>query len=422
MYLMLSQSLLRALCPSSRKCGPGATLLAMSMLVFCSPSLLAQTTVNVATTSQLMQAVSSANSAGGNRMILLANGTYQLTDTLYINAPSITLRSASGDPADVVIQGDAMSANAKVGNVIRVAARNFSLRGITLQNSRWHLIQVSGEDNSDGVRVSDCVLRNAYEQIFKVTINEANPTVTADDGIVENCLFEYTAGIGPQYYIGGIDAHGAKNWIVRGNVFRNIISPSGAVAEFAVHFWNGAANNIVERNVIVNCDRGIGFGLGSRGASGGVIRNNMIYHSTGNGQFADVGIALESSPGTSVLNNTVLLLHAHPNAIEYRFGATTNVVIRNNLTNKPITSRDGASGSVSSNVTNAQASWFVNPSTGDLHLASTVASVVDQGLVTTGLTDDFDGDPRPVGAGIDIGADEYVAGKSPMPPTNLTIL
>jgi hypothetical protein len=49
----------------------------------------------------------------------------------------------------------------------------------------------------------------------------------------------------------------------------------------------------------------------------------------------------------------------------------------------------------------------VNIPAGDLHLDYAVPAVVDQGIAIAGLTHDFDGDPRPHGAGYDIGCDEY---------------
>jgi len=244
---------------------------------------------------------------------------------------------------------------------------------------------------------------------MKVTLDPGNPNVTADNGLVENCLFEYTAGIGPQYYIGGIDAHGAKNWVVRKNTFRSIISPSNSVAEFAVHFWNGSANNLVEKNLIINCDRGVGFGMDGRGNTGGIIRNNMIYHKSNAGEFDDAAIALMESPNSQVYNNTIYLENDFPWAIEDRFSLTRNVLIVNNITNKPITRRDAGSGTVTNNVTNAVENWFVEPVTGDLHLALAISAVVDSGQTVSGLSDDFDGQSRPQGSGIDIGADEYSA-------------
>jgi hypothetical protein len=381
-------------------------------------------TINVSTVAELHQAVSTANSAGGNRLISIADGTYTLQDTLYINAPNVTLAGRSGDRTKVIIQGDAMSSNARVGNLIRAAASGFELRNITLQKSKYHLIQVVGENNADAPVIRDCIMRDAYQQMLKVTLDPANPSVTSDKGLVENCVFEYSAGIGPQYYIGGIDAHGAKDWVVRGNTFRNIASPSGSVAEFAIHFWNGSRNNIVERNLIVNSDRGIGFGMDGRGNTGGIIRNNMIYHANNGHAYADTGIALIESPGTSVYNNTIYFENSFPWSIEYRFSSTTGVMIANNLSNRPIQARDGASGTISKNVTNASGSWFVNRSSGDLHLASSVANVVDAGQTISGLTNDFDGQSRPQGSGIDIGADEFGSTQTqttPMPPTNVRV-
>jgi hypothetical protein len=377
-------------------------------------------TVPVSTVSQLVNAVATANSSGGNTTIVLQDGTYTLSDTLYINSPNVTVASASRIRENVIIQGDSMSSSAKVGNLIRVAASNFQIRDITLQKSGWHLIQIAGETNADSPIFRNCVFRDSYEQMLKGSVDLANTSIASDNGVVENCLFEYTAGIGPQYYIGGIDVLGGVNWLVRNNTFRNIISPSSSAAQFAVHFWTSSANNIIEKNLIINCDRGIGFGMDARPNTGGTIRNNMIYHSANKGQYADVGIAVTESPGSQVYNNTIFMENNYPWAIEYRFPSTANVLIVNNLTNKPIMSRDGATGTATRNVTAATATWFSNPVSGDLHLVSAPASVADAAQPVLGLTDDFDGQSRPQGNGFDIGADEIlVTSSAPKPPSNL---
>ena len=376
-------------------------------------------TVSVSTVSELRAAVDDANSSGGGVTILVEDGTYTLNTGLFIRAPDVTIAGKSGDREQVIIEGDAMSADASVGNVITVGASGFTLESVTLQKSRNHLVQIRGENNADSPTIRNCIFRDSYEQMLKVSVDTSNTSVASDNGLVENCLFEYTAGIGPQYYIGGIDAHSSSNWTVRDNVFRNIISPSNAVAEYAIHFWNDSAENLVERNLIINCDRGIGFGLSSRGNSGGVIRNNMIYHAAGHGAFADVGIAIHNSPGTAVYNNTIFQEHGYPNAIEYRFSGTSGALITNNLVNADIRALDGASGTESNNVTDADLLWFVDARGGDLHLRDDFAGVVDQGGEIEGLTEDFDGDTRPQGAGVDIGADEHAVGVRPNPPENL---
>ena len=382
-------------------------------------------TINVGTVAELENAIAYANNSGGNKTILLEDGTYTLKDTLYLNASNVTVGSQSGNRTKVIIQGDAMSSSARVGNIFRVAGSHFQIRDVTLQKCGWHTIQIVGEQNADFPVIRNCVLRDSYEQLLKVSVDLGNTNIAADNGIVENCLFEYSAGIGPQYYIGGVDAHAAKNWVVRNNAFRNIISPGGSVAEFAVHFWSNSANNIVEKNLIVNCDRGVGFGLDGRPNSGGIIRNNMIYHAANKGQYADTGIALTESPDTAIYNNTIFMQNDFPWAIEYRFPSTRNVIIANNLTNKTIMARDGATGTVTNNVTNASSSWFVDVLNGDLHLASRISAVVDKGQAISGLSDDFDNQSRPEGAGVDIGADEFVDNVdnvAPQPPKNLRII
>lgn len=383
----------------------------MLCLVMCMTSLavsnLSQAVV-VHDSDELAQAIAEANQ-GGDKTILLEDGLYRLDDMLWVQADGVHVGSVSGNREAVVVEGEGM--NGPVTHIFNVAGNQFCVEDMTLRRVSQHAIQFQPE--ADSPSMQNLHVLDTGEQMIKIAYYPGNPSVGCDGGILEESLLEYSAGIGPQWYIGGIDAHNAKDWIVRDNTFVAIRSPSQDIAEHAIHFWSDSENTLVERNLIINCDRGIGFGLGDRGHHGGIIRNNMIYHDSEEG-YADLGISLESAPGAQVYNNTVYFEHSYPHAIEFRFPATTDVLIVNNLTNRAIVSRDGASGSLSHNVTNATADWLVDPSTGDLHLSGEIPTVVDQGQSIIGLTDDFDKDSRPQGSGIDIGADE-LCGVSSVP-------
>ncbi len=364
-----------------------------------------QDQVEVGTAGELANAVAAAN-AGGPRTILLGDGTYTLDQPLLVETAGVTVRGLSGNRDTVILEGAGMTG--AVSHIFAVIGDNFTAADMTLRRVANHAVQIHGELDADSPVLRNLHISDTGEQMVKVSY-EPGSSVGSDGGLVADCLFDYSAGIGPQYYIGGIDAHNAQDWTVRGNTFVDIRSPGLDIAEHAIHFWSASQNTVVEGNRIVNCDRGIGFGLGDRGHQGGIIRNNMIYHDSSEG-FADVAIGLETASDALLANNTVIMENSYPNAIEYRFAETTGVTIVNNLTNRAIVARDEASATLSSNLDNAQISWFVDPSSGDLHLASAVAAVVDQGQTLDAVSDDFDGDPRPLGAGFDIGADEYWPG------------
>ena len=77
------------------------------------------------------------------------------------------------------------------------------------------------------------------------------------------------------------------------NRFLDIASPSKYIAEHAIHIWNNSRDNSVESNLIIDSDRGIGFGMllnpESKGISNyaGTIKNNFIFHSQNKDPFAE---------------------------------------------------------------------------------------------------------------------------------------
>ena len=370
----------------------------------------------VSTVTELKNAVNSANAAGIPATILLADGEYVLDVlSLQLKCEGLIIRSSSGNRDNVIIRGPDEGTNAALLHVFYVPTNDVTIADMTFGYCRWHGVQVLGHSPYDvsGLRVHNCRIVNCNEQFIKGTSADGDP-VGATDGIVENCLFEFIGGEAYQYYTGGIDVHKGVNWVVRDNLFRNIRNNGAGMAEHAVHFWkrctNFPQNVVVERNWIINCDRGIGFGLGSYdgGHNGGssAIRNNMVYND-GTGVNTDVCIGLEHARDVLVDNNTVYNA-TYLTPIEYRFATSSNIVFRNNLANRAIKNRDSAPPALTSNnVENAQGAWFRDLTQGDLRIIRGVGSVIDQGCTVPGFTDDVDGETRPKLGGWDVGADEY---------------
>jgi hypothetical protein len=185
--------------------------------------------------------------------------------------------------------------------------------------------------------------------------------------------------------------------------------------------WSGSSNTVCDGNVFLECERAIAYGLGPQAGfphshSGGVVSNNFIYREAS--QQVDASISVWDSPDTRVLHNTVIQNGTYPNAIEYRFASTTGVLIANNLTDGAIQQRDGASATVSSNLTNANASLFVDAASADLHLAASASAAIDQGQDLADCPADWDDEARPDGPARDIGADEWT-GFRDVPPGHL---
>jgi hypothetical protein len=360
------------------------------------PSDEGKDTIWVSNVSELMATEKSTK--GGNKVVLIKDGTYNVTDRLYLTGNDLIFRSESGDRNKVLLIGEGM--NGDIGWIFSVLGKNFATKDISIGKVRYHGIQVHGEANADNVYIQNVRFFDIRQQMIKGSFDENTPQQYADSGIVEGCLFEYTRGHSYDYYCGGIDIHHGINWRVSNNTFRNIQTNDNSLTEGAIHFWNNSEGTLVENNIIYNCDRGIMFGMDNSPHKDGLIRNNMIVVTK------DVGIYLCYAPGAKVYYNTVYNNSDYQNSIECRFEYTKGCELYNNLCNNAITLRNEASADITNNVNNASQDWFINVQNGDLHLKSAIEEVADKALDLEEVIKDIDGETRNKGTS-DIGADEF---------------
>lgn len=381
--------------------------------------------VNVYSAVGLVQAV---NTAQAGDVILLADGTYNLSGkVLWMDVPNLTLRSASGNREAVILDG-----NYQTTEMITITKSNVIIADLTIKRAYTHPIHVVTEDGDTlNTKLYNLHIIDPGEQAIK--INPGTSGGYPDSGEIACSLIELTDAGRPHIrnncYTGGVDGHQARDWVVRDNTISGFWCESG-LSEHAVHFWRGSRDTVVERNTLLDNARGIGFGLSTSGDSrtypddvcpgtsgyvdhfGGLARNNFIAANDGdlfNSQSGfDCGVCLWNACRADVLHNTVFT--ANPaktfSAIEWRY-ANTSVELYNNLVNDVLMERNGASALCAGNLTNAQAGWFVNAAQGDLHLLASAASAIDQAPPPLKVTDDIDGEARPFGPAADVGADEY---------------
>jgi hypothetical protein len=374
--------------------------------------------------------------------ILLEDGTYLLPEAapdrysgLYFTTPRVTLRSRSGRASAVVIDSAYRDHGGGTAPVT-IDAPGVVIADVTVRRSIFHLVHLWAR--ADGAVLHGLNLVDGGQQFVKSS-PEAGETV--DDVEVSCSRFHLSAegranvwGYGAPdgfttCYTGGIDTHRARRWAVRDSRFEGIfcdaggpprpahgraagdrggLTYTGGLAEHAIHMWHApdGAGHLIERNVIVDCARGIGLGMVDD-VYDTIIRNNAIVSRYPASREHDVPLVVERGHDVRVDNNTIFLAAepGYPNAIEIRWESTTGVLVRNTLTNRAVRLRDGATASESHTVGDAVAGDFVDAAAGDVHLARCDdPRIVGAGEVLEDVADDLDGEPR--GRSNDIGADD----------------
>ena len=327
--------------------------------------------------------------------IQLSDGLYAREQTLVLRTPRVTLRSKSGNRDGVVLDGSYVARD-----LILVQESDVTIADLTVKRSYWHLVHVVPERGT----LSGTILHNLRgvdggEQFIKV-----NPISDryADHGVVRCSSFELTdtgrAAVRNNCYTGGIDLHQARGWQIYANHFSGFWCSSG-LSEHAIHAWTGSRDTLVERNIIVNSARGIGFGLGFSvagrtyedspcpgklliGHYGGAINNNFVMANDPR-LFAsdagfDTGIGLEQSCESAVLHNTIASTVApRSSSIEWRF-ADTSALVANNLVTHGLVPRDAGRATLVGNVETASLTLFVDLPGGNLRLLPDAIAAIDK--------------------------------------------
>jgi hypothetical protein len=355
-------------------------------------------------------------------------GTYSVAGDIWVRTEGVTLRGATGQAADVVLD-----ASYSGGSVLVVTQSNVTVTDMTFANAWYHGVHVRPDSGATetitGVRLHRIVVHNAAEQAIKVNQED---TAYVDQGelscstlLLDN---DGRSEVRNGCYTGGLDMHRGQGWVIRDNHVEGFWCDQG-LAEHGLHLWRQNAGAIIERNTVVNCARGIGLGLAnsSDGADrehpgydcpdafvddyGGMIRNNTVFaddprlfNSTSG---FDSGIGLWSACESTVIHNTVWSTQPPFSSIEWRFDGTT-AVVKNNLVSHTLKDRGVSSIDEAGNLAEAVATLLVDAAAGDLHLSPGATGAIDAGVtLPKGWADtDHEGDDRDDSP--DIGADEVV--------------
>ena len=342
--------------------------------------------------------------------VLLADGLYPLADPVVVRTNGIVIRGASGDRGKVILDRGGQGQS-----VITVAgADDVTIADLTVRNCSGMGIEVKGELHTQRTRIYNVVLHNIWTRGVKGMkpggTGAQGEAPEADfernrlrDGEIRYCLFvndkrKDVTDWADGDYIGGIDMMGLSRWTIADNVFVGIRGRHG-IGRGAIFVWVWSEDVVVERNLIVNCDRGICFGNPSGDAchmTRGIIRNNFIV--------AGVNSAIEvvRTRDTLVAHNTVWGCRPEYPYTVHVFQGAAGVRCINNLVHGQV--RLAPETEVRHNLTGACDGYCVDPANGDLHLAPRAADALGKGLFLRDVPADFDGQPRK--AVPDIGADE----------------
>lgn len=396
---------------------------------FCGLDTLAAT-VNVSPGQNLSRLI---RKAPAGTTFVLHDGRYRVAPPIIIRQPNIIIRSATSAREKVILDGAKTNGplNRKqcIPKLIGIRASNVTVQNLTLCHAAAHAIHIvpTGNGNLKNIRLRGLHVYDCGQQLIKVNSSGTKPPNWTDNCVLESSTLEFIdrsimMAMGKMYYTGGIDIHGGRNWLIRNNTFRNI-QRDEKVMEHAIHLWSASRDTVVENNRIINCFRGIGFGMKSQPKGrvraypdretgrpyydhiGGIIRNNMVFNDET--VKLNSGIELNNVDGAKVVHNTVVSLQEPFSSIEIRW-PNSNALLQNNLVSHQIRTRNQAKAKMLSNRVGVTAGQFYNIQQGDLRIKASALTLVNQAQPLTSelVATDFEGQARDDEP--DIGADEFV--------------
>ncbi len=352
-------------------------------------------TITVNTVWELETAVKKATPG---TTILVNDGIYEMTKSLNFSKDKVILRSKNGNRGKVVLRGNGMKGG-RLSHIIHILASDITVADLSLGLVTQHGIQIHGENGAMrplmyNLRVFDC-----GQQLIKVSVGGggAKGRKYSDGGELAFSLLEYTDHA-PSSYTNGIDVLAGKGWLVRDNKFVRIRGPEGQPSGAAILFWQNSIDTVVERNLLIECFKGIAIGNPSgpnpnrsrNGESvydhqGSIVRNNIIVRMD-NG---DSGIEFNRAKDYECYYNIVYVYSTSINwAIEYRFKKSKGI-IKYNLSNMPIFKRDNAHAFLEGNLTNLKRDWFVDIVNSDFALTESAKREVNKTIPVPEVVENF---------------------------------
>ena len=342
--------------------------------------------VRVANVDELLRAIS--DTADGTT-ILLADGTYKFhRPAVLTGRKQIAIRSAGGDPAKVILSGRGWDSGAKNDDILHIGrCEGVTIADLTFGDCRSYGVKVEAENGPKDVHIYNCRFRDIGVRAVKGSAGQ-DPNVRAVKGSVRYCQFQNTKIPPADWlyggdYISAIDMMALEGWTFSDNLFRDIKGRNGG-GRAAIFIWVRSRGVVVERNLIVNCDRAIAFGNPGQSTANkageplvyvedAIIRNNFIAGGP------DCGIELWYAKGIKVYHNSIWRPERNwSRGIRVGTG-TTETDIANNLVHGEIR-LEGGEADLRNNFSGRLEGYFVDPSSGNLALTSAATKAINGGL------------------------------------------
>jgi hypothetical protein len=366
------------------------------------------------------------DAAGTGDEIRVATGVYTDPDTADVGyvvmlTKTVTLRggydTSFADPPDPDANPTTLDAQG-TGRVLIISEAGPTIEGFIITGG-------NGDSSGGGIRVENASPTIRGNQIVNNLANGDGGAIFVNRGsvwILKNRIIGNTAT-----WAGGLRIINNADATIAGNeIVSNVAQISGGGIDLECC---GGTTPLIARNFIAHNDGGgLGGGVKVNTTHARLVNNILVGNQANHGAGIWLDSMVSHPVSTTLIHNTWVgdlaggeamwagtyvtatlvnnIIASHTTGIVNSAPASSTVTADHTLFDG--NSTDYGSGVISTNEVRGDPD-FVAPAADDYHIGDGSAAI-DVG-VDAGVTMDIDGDPRPMGAGYDIGADEYWQGR-----------